>query len=188
MTEYYFEEEWKDFTLNDCDPKLMAYKISNYGRVKIKTKTQTRFRLLTKFVKTNGFDMFFYKKKGDKAASFYVHRAVAILFLKNKDDKKFVIHLDHNLTNNSVINLEWVTRGELVKHQQKNPKRMLKKGYKLNEGRVRIIKRKLLDPKNKTRVKMIAKQFGISTMQVWRIKSGENWGHVIVDPPKKTTK
>jgi len=28
---------------------------------------------------------------------------------------------------------------------------------------------------------MIAKQFGISTMQVWRIKSGENWGHVKVD-------
>ncbi len=25
---------------------------------------------------------------------------------------------------------------------------------------------------------MLAKQFGISEMQVWRIKSGENWGHV----------
>ncbi len=28
---------------------------------------------------------------------------------------------------------------------------------------------------------MIAKQFGISTMQVWRIKSGENWSDVKID-------
>jgi len=27
-------------------------------------------------------------------------------------------------------------------------------------------------------LKMIAKQFGISTMQLHRIKTGENWGHV----------
>jgi len=184
MIEQYIHEEWKDFYLNDSDPKLMAYKISNYGRVKIKTKTQTRFRLLTKFAKTNGFNMFFYKKTGNKVASFYVHRAVAILFIKHDIDKKFVIHIDHDPLNNSIINLEWVDRSELAIHQQKNPKRKLKRGYKLNEGRVRIIKRKLLDPKNKTRVKMIAKQFGISTMQVWRIKSGENWGHVKVDLKK----
>ena len=30
----------------------------------------------------------------------------------------------------------------------------------------------------KTRLKMIAKQFGISEMQVHRIKTGENWSYV----------
>ena len=128
-----------------------------------------------------GLKYFSIKKKGNKSASFYVHRAVALLFIENRDNKKFVIHLDHNPLNNSIINLQWVNRTELVAHQQKNPKRQTKKGYKLNEGRVRIIKKKLLDPNNRTRVKMIAKQFGISTMQVWRIKSGENWGHVKID-------
>jgi len=106
MIEQYIHEEWKDFTLNDCDPKLMAYRISNYGRVQIKTKTQTQFRFLTKFAIASGFNMFFYKKKGNKVASYYVHRAVAILFIKNKENKKFVIHLDHNPLNNSIINLE----------------------------------------------------------------------------------
>jgi len=181
MIEQYLVEEWKDFNLNDCDPQYISYKISNYGRVKIKTKTQTQYRLLTKFAHAFGFKMFFYKKKGGKDASFYVHRAVAILFLENKENKKFVIHLDHDLENNAVTNLKWVDRSELVKHQQKNPKRQTKKAYKLNEGRVRIIKRLLSDPNNKTRIKMIAKQFGVTPMQIWRIKTGENWGHVKID-------
>jgi hypothetical protein len=30
-------------------------------------------------------------------------------------------------------------------------------------------------------LKMLAKQFGISEMQLYRIKSGENWGHVKID-------
>ncbi len=178
MINQYIHEEWKDFTLNDADPALMAYRISNHGRVRIKTKTQTRFRLLTRFAKMKRFNMFFYKKKGNKVASFYVHRAVAIMFDENRENKKFVIHLDHNPTNNAITNLKWVDRAELVIHQNKNPKRRASKRYKLNEGTVRIIKRKLADPKNRTRVKMIAKQFGVTTMQIWRIKSGENWSHI----------
>ena len=51
-----------------------------------------------------------------------------------------------------------------------------KTSYKLTEGKVKIIKRQL---KNKrTRITMIAKRFGVSDMQIHRIKSGENWGHV----------
>ncbi|RUA09565.1 MAG: HNH endonuclease [Flavobacteriia bacterium] len=185
MIEQYIPEEWKDFNLNDCDPELIAYKISNYGRVMIKTKTSTQYRFLEKFVYASGFKMFFYKKKGNKSASFYVHRAVAILFLENKENKKFVIHLNHDLKDNTIINLKWVNRKELVSHQQKNPKRQTKKGYKLSEGRVRIIKKRLANKNNKTRIKMIAKQFGVSTMQIWRIKSGENWSHVKLDDNSK---
>ena len=184
MIDQYYSEEWRDFNLNDCDPKLMAYSISNYGQIRIKTKTQTVYRFFTKFAIASGFRMFFYKKIGNKHASFYLHRAVAILFIKNDENKKFVIHIDHDPFNNAITNLKWVDRSELSSHQQKNPKRKTKEGYKLTEGRVRIIKKKLANPENKTRVKMIAKQFGVSTMQIWRIKSGENWGHVKIDDGK----
>ena len=34
----------------------------------------------------------------------------------------------------------------------------------------------------KTRLKIIAKRFGVSEMQLHRIKTGENWGHVKYDP------
>ncbi len=178
MINQYIHEEWKIFNLKDCDPSLMTYKISNYGNVLRKTKTQTEFKKMTKFAKMKKFDMFFYKKVGNKAASAYLHRSVAELFIENKENKKFVIHLDYNAENNSILNLDWATRTELNAHRRKNPNYSNLKNAKLNEGTVRIIKRKLADPKNKTRVKMIAKQFGITTMQIWRIKSGENWGYV----------
>jgi DNA-binding Xre family transcriptional regulator len=53
--------------------------------------------------------------------------------------------------------------------------------YKLTEAKVKILKRKLLDPNRKTRIKMLARQFGVSEMQLHRIRTGENWGHVKID-------
>jgi len=41
---------------------------------------------------------------------------------------------------------------------------------------VRLIRKKINE--GKTRMKMIAKQFKISEMQLYRIKVGENWGWV----------
>jgi len=43
-----------------------------------------------------------------------------------------------------------------------------------------VIKKLLANPKQTTRLKMIAKQFGVSEMQIRRIKSGENWGYIKV--------
>ncbi len=75
-------------------------------------------------------------------------------------------------------------------HQQKNPVvlearekqkgRKTVKGHKLTATQVIRLKKKILDPNRKTRLKLIAKQFGISEMQLYRIKSGENWGHIKV--------
>ncbi|HEY1055094.1 MAG TPA: hypothetical protein VGE24_08170, partial [Emticicia sp.] len=50
------------------------------------------------------------------------------------------------------------------------------KNYKLTETKVRMIK-KMLQNEN-TRLKMIAKQFGITHTQLNRIRSGENWGYL----------
>lgn len=117
---------------------------------------------------------------------FCVHKMVGICFLERENEnEKFVIHLDHDLLNNNVENLKFVNQKELSKHQRTNPKfiesrkKWIPKS-KLNEGRVRIIKKKILDPNRKTRLKLIAKQFGISESQLRRIKSGENWKHVKV--------
>lgn len=178
----YRNESWKAFTLANCDFEREEVYISNYGRVKKKKKDQTDFSLATLTV-VNSFETFgFFKKEKSKRTTFYVHRAVAFLFLNKEDDKRFVIHKNHNLTDNNEENLQWVNQKELTVHQRSNPKWIAARkkitNQKLTEGRVRLIKRKIFDPKRKTRMKMIAKQFGISEMQLYRIKSGENWGHV----------
>ena len=179
MTKGFRNEIWKLFTLKDCNTNYEEIYVSNYGRVKRKKPNQTEFKL-TKFIHANEFRMFFFYRNSGKPTSYYVHRAVAILFIENPENKTFVIHKDHDLKNNEFTNLAWLNRSELVKHQLTNPKRIAKLGSnaKLNEGRVKIIKRKIFDPNRKTRMKIIAKEFGISTMQLYRIKSGENWGHV----------
>jgi hypothetical protein len=51
---------------------------------------------------------------------------------------------------------------------------------KLSESKVKVIKKLLAGPNRKTRIKMIARQFKVSEMQIFRIQSGENWGHVTI--------
>jgi len=181
MEKMYRNEEWKPFLFNDCDHSIEKIWVSNFGRVKRRKPHQKEFKL-SNFVHANRFKMFFFSKSGGGAGSFYLHRAVAMLFKEQPEGKGFVIHLDHDPDNNHVDNLKWVDRKELAKHQMTNPRRIAgmrnHKNYKLNEEKVKLIKRKIFDPKRKTKMKLIAKQFGISTMQVYRIRSGENWGHV----------
>jgi predicted DNA binding protein len=55
------------------------------------------------------------------------------------------------------------------------------KGHKLTSTQVMLLKKKIFDPNRKTRLKFLAKQFGISEMQLYRIKSGENWSHVKIE-------
>jgi hypothetical protein len=43
---------------------------------------------------------------------------------------------------------------------------------------VRLIKKMINDPNRRTRLKIIAKRFGVTTMQLHRIKTGENWSDV----------
>lgn len=124
-------------------------------------------------------------RKNKKSYGFLVHRLVAEYFCERPSAAhKFVIHLDHKKENNYYRNLKWVTHNEKHAHMVKDPNYLKSKaeysgrGQKLTTDRVKLIKRKLAE--GKTRMKIIAKQFGISEMQLYRIKSGKNWGHVKV--------
>ncbi len=119
---------------------------------------------------------------------FLVHRLVATYFLPEpKPDETIVGHLDFDKLNNEASNLKWMTLEENAIHQSKSPNVIAEKkwrkykkkprqtGLKLTSTQVMHIKLLL---KRKRPVKQIARQFKISEMQVWRIKSGENWAHV----------
>jgi hypothetical protein len=180
MIENQFNEVWKPYRREQDKWKpSQKYEVSNYGRVKsLKMKTPR----IMKTASTGGFPVITGVRCTDeKSRSFYVHHAVAELFLPPKTEEQYrIIHLDYDKTNNLYSNLRWVNKEEWWAHQKKNPKVIKSKRtrYKLDEATVAIIKKKLFDPNRKTRIKMIAKRFGVSEMQLHRIKTGENWGYV----------
>lgn len=179
MIRNYRNEQWKTIKFDDKIAENENFKISNYGRI-INCKGETEFLVTESFI--NGYQNLPLKqKKNGKSTSRYVHKLVAQHFLDQKDGE-FVIHLNYDKTDNRVANLKWATKREKEVHQFSNPE-YLNRPYnptnaKLTETRVKLIKRKINDPNRRTRMKMIARQFGISEMQLYRIKSGENWSHV----------
>ena len=120
----------------------------------------------------------------------FLHKLVAEYFVpRNSPDEVWVLHLDHNKANNHESNLKWFTYEGKVMHHKNNPGLLISREKliarnrslqhaKLTETQVQHIKKIIFNPNRKTRMKMIAKRFGISEMQLYRIKSGENWGHV----------
>ena len=179
MIRSFWTEKWVDIVFDDEIADRKKFKISTYGRI-INCKGEKEFEVKKSFI--NGYQTLPLKQKHTgKSTSRYVHKLVAQHFLEQKLGI-YVIHLDCDKTNNRVENLKWATKKEKEDHQFSNPEHKTRPrkpcNFKLTETKVKLIKRKINDPNRRTRMKMIAKQFGISEMQLYRIKSGENWGSV----------
>ncbi len=190
MIKFFYNEKWKEFSLGYNSQK--RYAISSYGRLMSFIDNFKDGEIL-KGSLTGGYNSFRYRIYADKKVinrNILLHRVVAEQFLPNDDQEKiFVIHLDFDKNNNRLENLRWATKEEMQAHGQKNPaviqaiSNMVEdihkgKRNKLNPSKVLFIRSKLDDPNRKTRMKMLAKQFDVSEMQLYRIKRRENWGHV----------
>ena len=176
-----YNEQWKDIQFDEVISLDKKFKVSNHGRIIVCGGSE---EFLKKKSYINSYETISLKQEiNKKSTSRYVHKIVAQHFLeKENEEQQYVIHIDYDKNNNRVENLKWTSKREKELHQFNNPtwdaivKNRKKGNAKLTEGKVKIIKRQL---KNKrTRITMIAKRFGVSDMQIHRIKSGENWGNV----------
>ncbi len=179
-------EEWREIKFPK-DSLRNKYAISNKGRI-ISYDENIEQGVVLKGSITGGYPTLNIKP-GGKDKTLYIHRLVAENFLeKSAKTKSFVIHIDYDKLNNDYKNLKWVTRSELIAHQASNPNVIehraklnsvpRDRGHKLTIGKVKEIKRMLSNPNRRLKMKQIAEKFGISEMQLYRIKSGENWSHV----------
>lgn len=193
MLVLYPGEEFKEI---EVDKRLQKkYAISNYGRMISFEKEMFVDCKEIKGSTVNGYRLFRYKiRENDKVKNkhIFMYKLVAEHFLPQPftEDQTSVIHLDFNQSNDHVSNLKWATRKEAQEYQRNNPKvikarQALSERMKVREGKltttqVMRLKKILLDPNRKTRIRVLAKQFGVSEMQLYRIKSGENWSRVEV--------
>lgn len=188
----YHNEEFREIEV-DYSLKL-RYAVSNLGRMVSFTDEIINGRLL-KGAMSEGYKVFRFKIYRDKKmlnSHLFISKLVAQNFIpKTSEDQVHVLHLDYQRSNDHFTNLKWATETERLEHIRKSPlviqarkNRTMQEtainGHKLTVTKVMFLKKLLANPKQKTRLKMIAKQFGVSEMQIRRIKSGENWGYIKV--------
>lgn len=96
-------EQWKQIVIDGVE---YGYSVSSYGRVR---NDKTGQFLKPSVIKDGYLQVGLYKDK--KTKHLQVHRLVAIMFIPNDEPtvKTIVHHLDHNVQNNHVENLQWTT-------------------------------------------------------------------------------
>ncbi|NVK03286.1 MAG: hypothetical protein HWD92_00625 [Flavobacteriia bacterium] len=189
-------EEWRTLTFKQGRSPNKNYAVSSHGRIAAFTDELYEGRLLKGGI-IGGYPSLKIRI-GGKDKTHYVHKLVGKYFVEGQSEAcDRLIHCDYDKRNNHMNNLKWVDKETYLQHQRKNPAVIEAKrkqaeflpevGHKLTSTDVMRIKKKIWDPERKTRLRMIAKQFGISEMQLYRIKSGENWSHVrVANEPEHT--
>ena len=197
-------EQFKEIELEK--ELTLRYAISNFGRLVSFTDSIESGRLIKGSI-TEGYRIMRYRVRQNNKIRYkhlFLYKSVAEHFLEKQSDRhNHVLHLDHNLSNDHYSNLRWATKQEMVAHHQTSPKVIRAKkistqrllhyvkkmdGRKLNTTKVMTIKKLLAKPNRTTRLKIIARRFNISQMQLYRIKTGQNWGHVKINEYKTPSK
>ena len=179
-------ETWKSLKFAGYEMMRNSYALSSHGRAASYKDDIYEDGKLLKGSLTSGYTTL-NLRCGDKSNTLYLHREAARLFHKKRSPKqKYVIHVNHNKTDNRIDNLKWASQKEANEHQQNSPHKMASKkmrvkkakGLKLNATQVKAIKTILANPKRKLTHKQLADKFKITPMTIYRIKRGENWGSI----------
>ncbi len=179
-------EEWKQLKISNHKSFRRKYAVSSAGRAASFINDIKEDGKILKGSLTSGYRTLNLHLEGG-SGTIYLHREIAKLFFKKSSPRyKYVIHLNYKKEDNRLSNLKWTTLEEMSGHQQKSPQKIAYKkiqanrtvGLKLNVVKVKSIKEIINNPKRKLTYKQMAAKYNVSEMTLYRIKSGENWGHI----------
>ncbi len=179
-------EIWKPLTFSGWRQLRNRYAVSNFGRIASYKQDVLKDGKSLSGSLTTGYRTLNLHRPNNKG-TLYIHREMAQLFFKKPSPKhKYVIHRNHNKLDNNIKNLRWTTLEQMIDHQQGSPAKIAYKekqankteGLKLTATQVKKIKTILNNENRKITIKQLAKNYGVSEMTMYRIKSGENWGRI----------
>jgi hypothetical protein len=179
-------EIWKPLTFSGWRQLRNRYAVSSLGRIaSYKTDVLKDGKLLSGSL-TTGYRTLNLHRPNNKG-TLYIHREMAKLFLKRPSPSyKYVIHRNHKKLDNNIKNLSWAKLEQMIDHQQDSPAKLAYKerqanrteGLKLTATQVKKIKGILNNKNRNITIKQLAKNYKVSEMTMYRIKSGENWGRI----------
>ena len=163
-------------------PDHPGYWVTREGQIWSKKQTKGKFLRLTP--NAGGYLVFSWSYGRYVRSSTLVHRAVALAYLPNPENKYSVNHLDGNKLNNHVQNLAWATREEQRGHWlytlgglEKWQERF--RGSKNHKSKlaphINEIKRLL---RQGLTVTEIARLYSVSFTSIYDIKRGRNYEYV----------
>ena len=170
-------EEWRDV------PNFEGYQVSNLGKIRGIDRLKqgrsglrlTRGQEMKQMLNKKGYPEVRLRKNGTHTR--LVHKLVSSAFLVKSEGQTQINHINGIKTDNSVINIEWVTNSENQKHAYKlglQPSRAGEGNSRatLTDKQVTIIKE--LYNSEKT-IKEVSELLGVNLSIVRQIIYGQSW-------------
>lgn len=168
-------------------PGYSLYEASDYGRIKtFNWKNKGKEKIMSPALDGGGYLRTMLKGDDLKFHTIKIHRIIAKTFIENTENKPQINHKNCIKTDNRVINLEWATASENIKHAYKQ-NRMTMKGEcnscaTLTDKQVIEIRcnyqygKKFKKGKTK---QQIADEYGTTFSVIKRIIQGKTWKHLL---------
>jgi len=157
-------------------PFAPKYAVSNLGNVMNLKKN----KILKKTIEYNGYNKIKLSINNVKY-NYYVHRLIAICFLDNPLNYKQVNHINGIKTDNNLINLEWCSAAQNMKHAINTG---LINNFGENNFNSKLTKQKVIEIKKllskKVTNKKISKFYEVHETLISQIKNGKIWKHITI--------
>lgn len=159
------------------------YEASNFGRVRALNYKNSGLIKILKPAESNGYLKTVLINDNGKYKSLSIHKIITLAFYGERMQGQEVNHKDGNKLNNSIINLEYCTRSDNVKHSYDNGLQSPMRGEdnassKLTDKDVIMIKCAKMKGGRFWGRNEIAKKLGISAGHVKDIANDKSWNHI----------